>query len=182
MKAYWDHPRVCGEHKVRSRRNCLSVGSSPRMRGAPAHHEKSHQRHRINPAYAGSTDSGVTSKRCHTDHPRVCGEHGTAAVLIPHCQGSSPRMRGAQSLSNVMKPANRIIPAYAGSTPCSGRLGTCGWDHPRVCGEHCACAWDKSTAGGSSPRMRGARHADGRRFRRRGIIPAYAGSTPLKHF
>ena len=33
---YWDHPRVCGEHRMAPSAAGLAVGSSPRMRGTPA--------------------------------------------------------------------------------------------------------------------------------------------------
>ena len=92
-------------------------------------------------------------------------------------RGSSPRMRGAQSISESGQLHKRIIPAYAGSTE-DLRWGIKGeWDHPRVCGEHfhrcCTCyhCW------GSSPRMRGARPQGSGKTLSAGIIPAYAGST-----
>ena len=74
-------------------------------------------------------------------------------------------------------PSEWIIPAYAGST---------GWispgrrrckDHPRIRGEHSAASPSTSSAAGSSPHTRGARHT-GRVFSCASrIIPAYAGST-----
>ena len=50
-------------------------------------------------------------------------------------------------------------------------------DHPRVCGEHIMGIRELPIESGSSPRMRGAPDHVHRRLQRRGIIPAYAGST-----
>ena len=72
-----------------------------------------------------------------------------------------------------------IIPAYAGSTRHGQRYSSQGWDHPRVCGEHITMMLTNVDWAGSSPRMRGARISA---FLHRfwcGIIPAYAGSTPI---
>ena len=50
-----DHPRGCGEHMPSAVDATMSDGSSPRMRGAPAHHEYRQQSVGIIPADAGST-------------------------------------------------------------------------------------------------------------------------------
>ena len=50
-------------------------------------------------------------------------------------------------------------------------------DHPRVCGEHQNVRFSDDWDGGSSPRMRGTLRRAFRKFRRLGIIPAYAGNT-----
>ena len=71
--------------------------------------------------------------------------------------GSSPRMRGAQTLSRTFASFAGIIPADAGST--MGRRGSHSLtkDHPRGCGEHQGGASSLANLAGSSPRMRGAR-------------------------
>ena len=68
----------------------------------------------------------------------------------------------------------------------------CGWnykttelelssqDHPRVCGEHLTEVVRQGGAGGSSPRMRGARCFKSLFKKVDGIIPAYAGSTKAR--
>ena len=70
-----------------------------------------------------------------------------------------------------------IIPAYAGSTPPSPASESESADHPRIRGEHLKRLLDAVGFGGSSPHTRGAPRSTGRHTRRRGIIPAYAGST-----
>ena len=74
----------------------------------------------------------------------------------------------------------RIIPAYAGSTDFR-RAGSRLWpDHPRIRGEHALPPLRPASARGSSPHTRGARMETRRGQSQRRIIPAYAGSTPLR--
>ena len=54
-EAYWDHPRVCGEHATGASTQVNCTGSSPRMRGTPAVTEATNNTARIIPAYAGNT-------------------------------------------------------------------------------------------------------------------------------
>ena len=83
IKAFWDHPRVCGEHKsmrmlslnitgssprmrgarLEARRRGGEVGSSPRMRGAHAERKPDRAPHGIIPAYAGSTAPRLVKAR-----------------------------------------------------------------------------------------------------------------------
>jgi len=134
----------------------LGPGSSPRMRGAPAHRAVHRPPARIIPAYAGSTPSPGRRRSAGEDHPRVCGEHGESGASLRAAGGSSPRMRGAPLRQFQNTYGLRIIPAYAGSTSSStSSAPRCG-DHPRVCGEHPFVPNRASMRLGSSPRMRGA--------------------------
>ena len=74
-------------------------GSSPRMRGAHNWLELTTPYKRIIPADAGSTPPLAVSACAFWDHPRGCGEHGSAHHRLTHIKG--------------------IIPADAGSTNCS---------------------------------------------------------------
>ena len=86
-------------------------------------------------------------------------------------------MRGALVDPGVPGARRGIIPAYAGST--SGRCrDRAAWrDHPRICGEHYYDMSEDEAREGSSPHMRGAPKEVDTHGSRRGIIPAYAGST-----
>ena len=175
-----DHPRVCGEHSLQSILVMSPKGSSPRMRGAHIIVRIVPSDTGIIPAYAGSTWNSVLRTSVSKDHPRVCGEHDgniSGDTVMP---GSSPRMRGALGLAHGVPVFQGIIPAYAGSTIGYQRIRSIAWDHPRVCGEHYQARHLVLEKQGSSPRMRGARvgQHDGRL--QPGIIPAYAGSTPLQ--
>ena len=70
-----DHPRGCGEHMGFAAGGIVPRGSSPRMRGAPAHAHAHHRHQRIIPADAGSTRFSPPKTLCLGDHPRGCGEH-----------------------------------------------------------------------------------------------------------
>ena len=100
-------------------------------------------------------------------------------MLSPGGVGSSPHTRGAPDHDVSLALEIGIIPAYAGSTP--GRGGATGphRDHPRIRGEHTPRRLTVSMMSGSSPHTRGALLRLLHPRARRGIIPAYAGSTEL---
>ena len=72
---YTDHPRGCGEHLIIAFQDGSLLGSSPRMRGAPATKNKELYLIRIIPADAGSTSFILRPSMKTKDHPRGCGEH-----------------------------------------------------------------------------------------------------------
>ena len=51
----WDHPRVCGEHKITAGGASMEAGSSPRMRGTHRLEKRRIVVIGIIPAYAGNT-------------------------------------------------------------------------------------------------------------------------------
>ena len=174
-----DHPRIRGEHRSTTREKSLPSGSSPHTRGARAHGPVFDPRRRIIPAYAGSTGWADTGRFPRRDHPRIRGEHSAEANGTLRAYGSSPHTRGAQRLSKTGRSGPRIIPAYAGSTPASLWRSGGGRDHPRIRGEH-GDQWGQDRVRvGSSPHTRGALPPSARRSSIKGIIPAYAGSTPF---
>mgnify|MGYP000480950221 CR=1 FL=1 len=91
-------------------------GSSPHTRGARVQVWILQIARGIIPAYAGSTPGTPGRRFRRWDHPRIRGEHRSAA--------SKPSCRW------------RIIPAYAGSTGDDPPQEWVGWDHPRIRGEH----------------------------------------------
>ena len=176
-RLFRDHPRGCGEHRLRVEDMTGRKGSSPRMRGAQGLRTLSRHGLRIIPADAGSTLCVARGPGDIGDHPRGCGEHGDEGMGFPRVQGSSPRMRGAPCPErNGEQPAG-IIPADAGSTPSFSWDLSISEDHPRGCGEHRALLWASFEHLGSSPRMRGALMIAARSIVLIRIIPADAGST-----
>ena len=131
-----DHPRVCGEHYVFRMYVRFSPGSSPRMRGTPSSVSWRACVSGIIPAYAGNTWCRTCCLPWIRDHPRVCGEHAYGWNGYVDNMGSSPRMRGTPELQRHHRRNFGIIPAYAGNTKSVSVGSSCGWDHPRVCGEH----------------------------------------------
>ena len=140
-----DHPRIRGEHPTWSARRWTSRGSSPHTRGAPHSLPTEGSRHRIIPAYAGSTSNPSCTGAGGTDHPRIRGEHPHPSAPSQIHEGSSPHTRGAHPSTKLSTSHPRIIPAYAGST--------------------CRKSTALSTSTGSSPHTRGA-HPHRRRLAR----------------
>ena len=132
---------------------------------------------RIIPAYAGSTAGGFPRSSAIQDHPRIRGEHRRRHRLRRHCGGSSPHTRGALVTFRPLFNRERIIPAYAGSTPSPPRRRPYRRDHPRIRGEHRRRPTPSCRTRGSSPHTRGARHFEVIVDPIQRIIPAYAGST-----
>ena len=97
----WDHPRVCGEHESKDRKEVLEEGSSPRMRGTLCEDVLAGFQHGIIPAYAGNTLGCCGSVPLGRDHPRVCGEHTVKRLGAGFKPGSSPRMRGTPTCRNL---------------------------------------------------------------------------------
>ena len=172
-----DHPRVCGEHAQETERRAQESGSSPRMRGTPSGHIQTDTRLGIIPAYAGNTLRKTKRTARARDHPRVCGEHPYTSRYNQAYSGSSPRMRGTQTMADQPQATPGIIPAYAGNTCLWQQRTRVLRDHPRVCGEHPTCLSKSSNVLGSSPRMRGTPQQIQHGVRGLGIIPAYAGNT-----
>ena len=73
--AYWDHPRIRGEHFREVGTLIFDEGSSPHTRGARNGGGPLDGSYRIIPAYAGSTSASRPPRRPAPDHPRIRGEH-----------------------------------------------------------------------------------------------------------
>ena len=172
-----DHPRIRGEHTPTPRSCCGPGGSSPHTRGAPSPGCSRRPSSRIIPAYAGSTSTCRAWPAQTEDHPRIRGEHLLVIDELQGLYGSSPHTRGARCQDSPIQRGGGIIPAYAGSTADDETAATGSRDHPRIRGEHGLINQAFDAARGSSPHTRGARLRPGPAKARRGIIPAYAGST-----
>ena len=77
----------------------------------------------------------------------------------------------------LLAGAQRLIPAYAGSTSSRPRWCAVAPAHPRLRGEHLMVNGPNCVMQGSSPLTRGAHHLCPHGHYRDGLIPAYAGST-----
>ncbi len=130
-----DHPRVCGEKACPAVLWCGLVGSPPRMRGKVSGILLCVATYRITPAYAGKSTLERAIAHNARDHPRVCGEKITSAMLFLSCLGSPPRMRGKDGCAVALAHGDRITPAYAGKRAKPSDYLRPDEDHPRVCGE-----------------------------------------------
>ena len=130
-----DHPRVCGEKRLRAAPSHPITGSPPRVWGKGQRLLAKNPEFGITPAYAGKS----LGLRCRPgsgwDHPRVCGEKMVS--MIPHrrSRGSPPRVRGKDKAGQAQRGYKGITPAYAGKRCVYSAQNQSLRDHPRVCGE-----------------------------------------------
>ena len=111
-----DHPRVCGEQLRSSLWPGMKSGSPPRVRGTVGRHLMGVGLGRITPACAGNS-LFISGIRCiRWDHPRVCGEQISAAVVVCGLLGSPPRVRGTVLCILRFDFRERITPACAGNS------------------------------------------------------------------
>ena len=176
-----DHPRVCGEHLHVSGTTSKLPGSSPRVRGTRSKSRRRTATRGIIPACAGNTCLPRSSPSSIRDHPRVCGEHLINELFAGKDVGSSPRVRGTLLESSWTVRLVGIIPACAGNTWPEASSSTGFRDHPRVCGEHVRPTPEAPSLVGSSPRVRGTLQRFEPHGFCRGIIPACAGNTYVRH-
>ena len=175
--AHRDHPRGCGENRIRSNFRLCAIGSPPRMRGKRSAGFLKFFLARITPADAGKTGVYLAEAIGIRDHPRGCGENQRRLAVYCDSTGSPPRMRGKQVSVATTGIAIRITPADAGKTRMfpahTGQVG----DHPRGCGENFANHNFLPPKTGSPPRMRGKHQHLYRLMRALRITPADAGKT-----
>ena len=172
-----DHPRMRGEHMSDILTDSVPEGSSPHARGALGDEVAACCEMGIIPACAGSTGDAHDVALIIGDHPRMRGEHASAASWLRVMSGSSPHARGAPYRGTEKPLARGIIPACAGSTPWRRRPSSAARDHPRMRGEHTYLQREQHPDQGSSPHARGAPLFVFHGFLLDGIIPACAGST-----
>ena len=173
------HPRVCGERRIGLPITLDIVGSSPRVRGTPPSPAARRAIGRFIPACAGNAGPRPPAPAWRPVHPRVCGERERQAKTNKRLGGSSPRVRGTQSLGTNSMASHRFIPACAGNAPASSPADRGGAVHPRVCGERDDAVRAVRVRGGSSPRVRGTRPLSLSRGGLPRFIPACAGNAQL---
>ena len=147
------------------------------MRGKRDAEKRRVHRERIIPAHAGQTYRYGCGRHRQPDHPRACGANPVRTVPSLWASGSSPRMRGKQTLRDGQAIGVRIIPAHAGQTLAYYKPLQLPSDHPRACGANSALRPSNILQSGSSPRMRGKRRCQLSQMARDRIIPAHAGQT-----
>ena len=151
----WDHPRLCGEKHIPAAECSNRLGSPPPMRGKESRRRYGFQISRITPAYAGKSSRSHASALVSWDHPRLCGEKGTALAQSEHVRGSPPPMRGKVAGIAALIAIFGITPAYAGKSTAVHLPGFFSRDHPRLCGEKCTVQNNFIWCLGSPPPMRG---------------------------
>ena len=112
-----DHPRACGEHRMRLCRAKGMWGSSPRLRGTFLPTVVWYDKRGIIPALAGNIRQHAAARKSRRDHPRACGEHKPCIGTVGETLGSSPRLRGTLPMRRAGCCRPGIIPALAGNMP-----------------------------------------------------------------
>ena len=111
-----DHPRLCGEKSFSLILSICGSGSPPPMRGKVLGSPEQPFFRGITPAYAGKSFLSTFRAFCNQDHPRLCGEKISHALLIMLDRGSPPPMRGKVKQGGYTLYRRRITPAYAGKS------------------------------------------------------------------
>ena len=92
-----DHPRGCGEQKVKKNIDTTPAGSPPRMRGTALSFSVFKRLGGITPADAGNRLGYMDKTINDEDHPRGCGEQKMSPENSVSNRGSPPRMRGTET-------------------------------------------------------------------------------------
>ena len=132
---------------------------------------------RFIPAGAGNAWLLIAQACCASVHPRGCGERSELFLMVVVVPGSSPRVRGTQTIPVADVAASRFIPAGAGNAgalqlPAQGTAV-----HPRGCGERLTIIQIKHLLFGSSPRVRGTPFCGRAPTLSYRFIPAGAGNA-----
>ena len=135
---------------------------------------------RFIPTCVGNTLSVDDTRKSHTVHPHVCGEHfDSYASRFAHC-GSSPRVWGTQNDHSIFNYHKRFIPTCVGNTPPERPPEGCPSVHPHVCGEHMLDLDTTDPRFGSSPRVWGTRLQYGGGVSSIRFIPTCVGNTRMR--
>ena len=179
-----DHPRIRGNHARRQNSSRTDGGSPPHTREPPTAITLSAVFARITPgwwritpAYAGTTPRALSLCLPAWDHPRIRGNHSILPSYTDSYPGSPPHTREPHLHCLLVAFRFRITPAYAGTTPRALSLCLPAWDHPRIRGNHHAICDALGLYEGSPPHTREPRNENLPERVRRGITPAYAGTT-----
>ncbi len=130
-----DHPRTCGEKRVRLAFISGIWGSPPHMRGKGVLPPMLWLWPGITPAHAGKSWYAPFRYCITWDHPRTCGEKYQWKAGADTAIGSPPHMRGKVCVASHKSAYTGITPAHAGKRTAYPAAGHLLEDHPRTCGE-----------------------------------------------
>ena len=173
----WAHPRSRGENAGGRASRVGARGSSPLTRGKLQDGEAWETIVGLIPAHAGKTIFQALLTRTTGAHPRSRGENAASGAAPTRAGGSSPLTRGKLTACGVGSRPPGLIPAHAGKTLASVRIGSWNRAHPRSRGENNRSAQAVQAKLGSSPLTRGKPAEHARQALQQGLIPAHAGKT-----
>src|ERR1035441_7009514 len=150
-----DHPHAGGEHILRSAKQTIGFGPSPRGWGALASFLDGGASKRTIPTRVGSTGGacrqrslrtiptraggargGRGKSRGQSAHPTAGGNPWARRGKLRASSGPSPRGWGAPNRSAEVSDLPRTIPTRVGSTDAVGVQAARAADHPHAGGEH----------------------------------------------
>ena len=172
-----EHPRVCGENEPVGPQPLWLSGTSPRARGKLGSAQHALAAKRNIPAHAGKTSVRGNRPNPVQEHPRARGENAAGIRPRSGARGTSPRTRGKRYRFLRRCDCVRNIPAHAGKTPQSLRVGHPPGEHPRARGENIPKPCAPKRNSGTSPRTRGKRTLPWTGQQSTRNIPAHAGKT-----
>ena len=111
-----DHPHACGDKRVSASIFNRRQGSSPRVWGQVDIAVNTADRPRIIPTRVGTRATCIVFSRSIKDHPHACGDKSPFRNPLAVCQGSSPRVWGQVSDTNLLPYKERIIPTRVGTS------------------------------------------------------------------
>jgi len=170
-------PRIPGHHAAVASPEAESFGSPPHSRGPPDALVGAGAGPGITPAFAGTTRGGSSPRHGSRDHPRIRGEHGTAATGGPTDVGSPPHSRRTLA-THEAEPLARgtTLRGPSSTTGAWGGAARAG-DHPRIRGDHDRPAWTSTWLAGPPPLSRGPLEQIEVVAFVDGTTPAFAGTT-----
>ncbi len=173
-----EHPRVHGEQGSAISVKALSMGTSPRARGAGHPSLGGSDPVGNIPACTGRSAARSVRQGPAGEHPRVHGEQLDTYGKVHEDQGTSPRARGVVPSSRWGSRGPGNIPACTGSRPDDSAGRSALREHPRVHGEQNPPASRRGLRTGTSPCARGADYVPECRGSSAGNISACTGSSP----
>ena len=171
------HPRPCGEQYHSPVMEIWCVGSSPPVRGTGRCQAAIADRCRFIPARAGNRNIANVRQVIVAVHPRPCGEQTDKKPAYNGSIGSSPPVRGTETVEGRPCRCHRFIPARAGNSAVTGRVGRGRTVHPRPCGEQPGMDDGDDPFAGSSPPVRGTVARQAQKLQTPRFIPARAGNS-----
>ena len=115
-RAFWDHPRMRGEDRLRISHNRPPYGSPPHARGRQHGRPPQVVSVGITPACAGKTPMKGPYEAHEPDHPRMRGEDRHTWSRLASVGGSPPHARGRPIGLEPAEMPPGITPACAGKT------------------------------------------------------------------
>ena len=154
-KTAGDHPHACGDKSSLSFLAKEEQGSSPRVWGQALATSSSSYGRGIIPTRVGTSTHLRAKSLSAQDHPHACGDKWYRDFKFPFARGSSPRVWGQATATEVSTNLSGIIPTRVGTSDRNACRVCKRWDHPHACGDKQDNVEETKQRLGSSPRVWG---------------------------